>query len=545
MTRNPTQRVPVLLTAAVFAAGATCSFTRGEEPAKATFDPYQGHETFNVYGGWVESVAFSPDGKLLAVGVVRDLHVFDLAAGKELYNLRQKVYTRHVEFSPDGTLLAFGGGDGIENTQIVVVEAATGREVRRMGEAGAEFRSFAFSPNGKTITAAAIDLVVAWETATGRKLDLTRPETGGFESAAFAPDGKTFAVYEIFAGSVVLWDAVNGTKVRAMEAPPLGRVGGVHMSFSADGKLLAAMGPDRTIHVWETATGKESRRFGRHASTAPLDSGSKSTFVALSPDGAALATTGMTGDDRLRVWDVTAEQEDFRCREQGMYFEAVAFSPDGKMLAAANHQAVHVFGEIPGRKLNRVGTSDGAAPPVPEIEKPIPDDLAWPKEKCDRLWADLGSGDRRRIDAAEQTLRSVPAQALQFLAKRLQPVPAAEGEQAAKWIAELDDDDFGKRDHAQKELSKVAASFEPALRAALAAKPSVEARNRLTELLAAVDAADLPESLTAELRALDLLEEIGTPQAQKVLHDIAGGASKVRLTEAALAGLRRLGKRLG
>jgi len=542
MTATRLSPMPLLVLALalpVVAQAAPLPEGPARQPALGKFDPYKGYRKLDHSGGWVHAMAFSPDGKYLAASAVRDLNVWDVATGKKVYNARQKVYIRHIAFSPDGKIMAFGGGDGIEDVQIYLVETTQFKEeVQKIGEKGATYNTFAFSPGGKTLITAGTCCVETWEVATGRKLDKLQPQTAGFVGAALSPDTKTLAVYTFHNETMTLWDTVTGNEIRRMDGPGLGKVAHVHMSFTADGKQLAAQASNRTIFIWDPATGKVIRSFGRHASPAPAEVGSKSSFLALSPDGKFLATSGLTGDHLMRVWELAGEQEIFRFSQMHAYFEAVAFSPDGKLLAVANHYGVNLFGELPGHQTPaiRQGPREARQP----LAKPLPDELAWPKEKAEKIWGDLNSREAQRIDQATRTLRDVPAQALHLFRKRIPAVSPAEGKRVAELIKDLDHDEFTRRDNAQKELEKVAVEFASAFRDALADRPSVEVKMHLTRMLEAVEKADLPDAVLGQQRAVDLLEEMGTDEARQILELLAQGAPKARLTTLARSALLRL-----
>src|SRR5207249_4170107 len=108
--------------------------------------------------------------------------------------------------------------------------------------------------------------------------------------------------------------------------------------------------------------------------------------------------------------------------------------------------------------------------------------------------------------------------------------------------ADLDDRLFEVRARAARKLHELGESAGPALRQALAGRPSVEVRRRLEGLLDKVQKAVLPSHQLRGVRAIEVLESIGTPEARQVLERVAGGAPNVLLTQEAAAALRRLRK---
>jgi hypothetical protein len=109
----------------------------------------------------------------------------------------------------------------------------------------------------------------------------------------------------------------------------------------------------------------------------------------------------------------------------------------------------------------------------------------------------------------------------------------------ARLVADLDGSDFAQREAAGRELEALRDQAEAALRQALAARPSPEARKRLQALLADPGTVRSPEVLR-QVRAVQVLERVGSPAARQTLEALAGGAPAARLTQEARASLARL-----
>jgi len=137
-------------------------------------------------------------------------------------------------------------------------------------------------------------------------------------------------------------------------------------------------------------------------------------------------------------------------------------------------------------------------------------------------------------------LRADPAQAVALLRERLLPVKSPDSKQVGGWIADLSSDEFEQRRLAADHLERLGELAGPALRAALAAKPSLEARRRMMEMLAKLRPAVLPPEALRAVRGVQVLEMIANPEARKVLAVLAGGAAGARLTQEAQASLERL-----
>lgn len=136
----------------------------------------------------------------------------------------------------------------------------------------------------------------------------------------------------------------------------------------------------------------------------------------------------------------------------------------------------------------------------------------------------------------------MPEQAGRLFRDRLRPVRDAAPEKVRRLIADLDSAEFAKREAATKELTDLGEAALPALRAALKAGPSAEQKKRLGEIVEAVGHATSGDTLR-QLRAVEVLEMIGSDAAREVLESLAKGVSEARLTKEARATLERQARR--
>ncbi len=153
-------------------------------------------------------------------------------------------------------------------------------------------------------------------------------------------------------------------------------------------------------------------------------------------------------------------------------------------------------------------------------------------------WTDLASADASAAHQAGGKLLLHPGPAVRLLREQLKPAVAVDLKQVRSLIAELDSDDFAIRDRASRRLEVMGDLAEPALRQALQAPPSLEMRKRLETLL------DLATGLSPRycqaMRALTILEQLGSSEARQVLEAVAQGVPAARVTATAQACLRRL-----
>ncbi len=455
------------------------------------------------------SVAFSPDGKTLATGGNFNIELWDVATGKRLHELtghEVAVYT--VAFSPDGKTLASGSSD----RTIRLWDVATGNEIAKLKAHTEEVRSVCFSPDGKRLVSGGGDNTVRfWDVATGKELSAMGADKWVY-SVALAPSGKLLAIGSMNRAALV-YDTTRDKGIRRL----LGHKDLVYsVAFSPDGRLLASASHDNTVRFWDVTADKELCVLKEL--NAPV------YHVAFSPDGRTLAAMSIDGE--IGLWEVVS-QKHIRtlAGSKPLQRSTFAFSPNGKTIAVGGGQFTVVFwdrtdGKWPGRP---------APPPLTDRE-------------LTSLWSDLISSDAGKADEAIWTLVAAPEQAVKSLSEWLKPA-AFDGKAVGKLIADLDSDEFTVRERASEELAKLGLSAGHALQRALEENPSLEVKQRVEALLQKLEQGAASPEVCRQVRAVAVLEEIGTKESRQLLTKLAGGAESDRLTEEAKAALaRRAGK---
>jgi hypothetical protein len=160
------------------------------------------------------------------------------------------------------------------------------------------------------------------------------------------------------------------------------------------------------------------------------------------------------------------------------------------------------------------------------------------------LWSDLDSHDGLRAYRALRQLAAAPRQALPLIREHLSSARPPDPARAARLVAELDHERFAVRQRASEELEKLGPLAETALRKTLADRPSLELRRRAERLLDCLEEPSRYAGRLRESRIVPLLEEIGTPEARRLLAVLSGGANEDQQTIDATSALERLDKRM-
>jgi WD40 repeat protein len=519
---------------------------------------------FQIPTGGSQALAYSPDGtKVVSGGSDRTVNIWDAATGKDLHLFQGHHGTcSRVAFSPDARILA-----SADSGSVKLWDATTGRGLRPLpGDPEPDYPGyFAFSRDGRTLASKTWrGPLRLWQVATGKALaqfpldQLSQPPV-----MAFSPDGRVLATPTLGRtnNTIDLWGSATGKKIRRLEGDAAGITA---LAYSPTGRLLASGSQHSRVILFDVASGKELRRMIHPGAGVVYD-------LALSPDGETLASKAV--GDGYRLWD-TATGKELRLPITDPLESPIAFSPDGALLASGGRHwpargeevgnAVHLWELATGQEVRRFRgheapvTSLVFAPDGRSLVSGSADltALVWdatgrleggrlrpprlsPKE-LEKLWADLAGTDAPKAHRALWALAAAPQQSLPLLQDRVRPVPPLEPAHLRRLIADLDHDRFEVREKATKELKALDERAVPALQKVLTDAPSAEVRRRAEGVLERRGGPVTSPKKLQMLRAVTVLEAVGTPEARQLLARQASGDPAALVTVRAKAALERL-----
>jgi RNA polymerase sigma factor (sigma-70 family) len=468
-------------------------------------------------------VSASPDGAVRLWDATSGAEVRTLVPGTTWDNSRPAF----LRVTSDGTVVVargdrlsfFRGGEGA--AEVALANFPNG------------LTSLNVSADGKTLVLAGAALgsrvVQVWDVARRRPVaDFTPPEGLTLECLGVSPRGRIAAR---LGDQLHLLNARTGAVERTLERRPerppprargddgagYGYFPGIQaLSFSPAGDLLASAGhPAGGLTLLDPSTGKI-----RHVLLPPPQGATNYELhnAVFSPDGRMLASESEPGV--VDVWETASGGRRRRFVGHRSYQTALAFSPDGTRLASGNRDATILIWDV-------FGLTTEAAAPVTEADLP-------------GLWDRLLDADAGRAFLAMGRLLRSPERSVPFLGRQLLGRKNPDAARLRAWLADLDSDNFQRRERASSELAKRPAEAEPLLNQALAGNPSAEMRRRTEVLLDAVASAPLTPETLRDLRALEVLEHAGDPAAAGIIRQLADGDHDPRVVAAARAARARL-----
>jgi WD40 repeat protein len=526
------------------------------------------------------AMVLTPDGRLLiSAGGDSTVRVWDTETAKEIRRwqgepqqhqiasvqdpLTKKVHRQHLSLpwvsclalSSDGKMAAGGASDG----RVYLWDVTSGQELGRIAAHDHKVGCVAFAPGRKVLASGGRDGTIRfWQTTNRREVVRIETRQGFILSLVFAPDGKSLAstawadhhqlgpVPAAYGNTVGFWDVATESRLAALssafdklrplphqglEAPARNPPRTVHtVALSPDGRTIASLGLDNVIRLWDWNTAREVHHWksvGHEEDPLPdafVASQSCVEPLTFSPDGRLLA---VGSGSSVFLYETATGKLRHRLDGHQAYINGFAFRGDSATLVTASYDCTALVWDLTGGRL-RNGRLQAAGLGKAEMEE---------------LLKVLSGDDAAAAGQAIWRLAAAGRGTVAFLKQRVQALKRVSERGLEKLIADLDDPRFQVRERVTQELDRLDGQSAPALRKALAAGPTLEVRRRIEALLTKQATRLLPREQLPGVRAVEVLEHIGTAEAQELLRSLAAGAPEARMTLAARASLDRLAGR--
>jgi len=543
------------------------------------------------------SMAFSPNGTIMAMAQNQALFLTEVKSDRDVRpSAGHSAAVATVHFSRNAESILTQGEEGVG----YIWDAATGREKQRMqAPSDLTLERPRLSPDGKTwVNGHLLGGIGLWDSATTKSLVVIPMDKTGYSAFAFSPNGKVLAIQEAVSPMIHLIDASNGKEIRRLEVPTYkgtsdqmlarlsrsdnrglifspdgGKLAGStkgksigiwdvsqatllrQMSFpdefqrppaafSPDGRTFARVNEEGGVTLWEVATGRPRRYFGKkpkelvRADPFEEDNGigaflpllgrlpiishqsEASAALLFSPRSTLLCLGGP--DNEIKLWNVATGKQEAQVHGDEGETTCLDFSPDGKRLVSGSMNTTALIWDV-----------TALLPTSPTASRQLSN------SEIDACWTDLAGDDAAKAFEAICLLSACPKAAVEFLSMHIRPIPPLDSPQVERWIKDLDDRQFQVRNQANHELEILGERAVPALQKALKDKPSAEVRSRVDELLRKA-ALELTGERLRVLRAIELLERAGSAECKELLRSLAKGDAGAMQTREAADSVRRL-----
>jgi RNA polymerase sigma factor (sigma-70 family) len=494
----------------------------------------------------VTRLVFSPDGRRLASSSKdQTVRLWDVSTKRTIHAIPRGL-NDHLAFTPDGRSLLTVPYSILGKTALQATDISTGRPVRSFELAdrreftpGSRDKELRITADGKKIMMLTYknerrndeSVLTAWDAATVECLIHKRVPWG--DESLLTPDGQSVLAPNTMSGAIRLLDLETAKTHWQLNAQrplgPLEHMPECGLALSPNGRLMAArrafQNPATILLEYESVLLADMAT-GRLLAKLPADVPAVFDFSA---DNRLFAIAGTAG---IRLWETATWKElgfipisnrDARPQDRACA-SSLAFSPDGRILATGHADGTILFWDATLR-----GSEGGGQLTAAQRET---------------LWNDLAGSDAAKAYAAIGRLADDLVASIPFLKERLKPVSPAPQDVLRPLLEDLDSDQFAVRETAQQKLRALGEPVSSSLRAELEAKPSLEKRKRIEEVLAGLDQSrPVSGEPLRGLRAVQVLERIGSVEARELLEALGRGVESARLTQATKEALTRLKKR--
>jgi WD40 repeat protein len=281
-------------------------------------------------------LAYSPDGKVIAVAGFRDVRLLDPVTRQLVADLTGQADTvRAIAFSRDGKLLAAAGGLPARSGEVTIWDVGQRKLLHTIKGHSDCIYAVAFSPDATSIATSSYDkLIKLWDVATEKEIRTFKDHIDAIYALAFTPDGKRL-VSGAADRTIKIWNVDTGQRLYTLSDPQDGINA---IALDPTGHLLAAGGLDKSIRVWSLGekSGKLEASLIAHEDAI--------LRLAWSPDGKYLLSS--SADRTVKLFQASDLTEVHSYTEPDWVY-GLQWSPDGKTFATGRFDGTWIVTPMP------------------------------------------------------------------------------------------------------------------------------------------------------------------------------------------------------
>ncbi len=270
--------------------------------------------------GVIKQILWSPDGKNIAVATSIGIYFYDATSYSEILYIDTGSQVTSIAYSPDGKMLATSNDYPAKN--IKLWDVASGKLIRTLGADLPLINCIAISRKDLTLAAGGADgKIYFWNIQAGKSIEIIDADGRRIESITFNNSGDMLASGGRD-GIIQLWNPGKGELIKTLVAP--GEFAVMALTFSPTNTYLASSGNDGKVTLWDID--KEKILFSGESD--------RTTSFSFSPDGAMLASA--SDDGKVRVWNIPNGNLAYTLANHTNAVTAVSYSPDRKTLISGS-----------------------------------------------------------------------------------------------------------------------------------------------------------------------------------------------------------------
>ncbi|AFZ02365.1 serine/threonine-protein kinase [Calothrix sp. PCC 6303] len=313
-----------------------------------------------------QSLSFSANGKILAGASFHGFSAWDIISRKEIYTIEFGTFGDELNsaaFSFDGQILATASSRDC-GSKIQLWDVATGKEIRTI-TIGDDYYPLTFSPDGRILASVfwgKDGVIQLWDVATGREICTISSRSKDVQALAFSQDSKILAISDNYGGffyspkgSIKLWDVATGKKICSIKADskPI-----TSLTFSPDGEKLASGDENGDIKLWRLNHNRWQQVKLQNICTLTSESDSWVESIKFSPDGETLVSNVSSDNHGITLWSLDGLcQYSEICKLSGHVqgINCLTISPDGQIIATSSDSGLKLWDVRSGAFIRRFG----------------------------------------------------------------------------------------------------------------------------------------------------------------------------------------------